>query len=34
MVGEVKIDVDLRMTIVGEILVVEGPEIVDEVGVG
>ncbi len=33
-IGEVESDVDLRMTIVGEVKVVEGPEIVGEVGVG
>ena len=34
MVGEVKGDVDLGMTIVGKIVVVEGPKILGEVGVG
>ena len=34
MVGEVEGDMDLRMTVVGEIVVVEGPKVLGEVGVG
>ena len=34
MVGEVEGDMDLRMTVVGEVVVVEGPKVLGEVGVG
>ena len=33
-VSEMEGDMDLRMTVVGEVLVFEGPEVVGEVGVG
>jgi len=34
MVGEVNCNMDLRMTVVCEIVVVEWPEVLDEIGVG
>ena len=34
MVGEVEGDMDLGMTVVGEIVVVKWPEVLGEVGVG
>ena len=34
MVGEVEGDMDLGMTIVGKVVVVEGPKILGEVGIG
>jgi hypothetical protein len=33
MVGEMECDMDLRMTVVGEVVVFEGPEVVGEVGI-
>ena len=33
MVGEMEGDMDLRMTVVGEVVVFKGPEIVGEVGI-
>ena len=34
MVGEVELDVNLGMTVIGEVLVVEWPEVGGKVGVG
>ena len=34
MVGEVESDMDLRMTVVDEVVVVEWPKVLGEVGIG